>query len=465
MTEQEYIDYLAHMLDESCNEKAVSEAGFELTPLGARKTKQGSSREASSKVGSTSDRFAKDPAKIRAMSREEAIKNKIDQDMWLAAQLPFPEEDKHGALGGCEVIQGTTNAPVKDYMSNDGYLKTYYIKGYYADGSILQVGPISKRKVAIFYIQLHNLSVKSKEWEKFKAQLDSFEKQLAKQIEIQNSAKDDGAEVAGFKLAKFDDGFAVVDVVKFGDGYYLRMVNSNKKLGPFPSQNIAHRYAIEHKYDAPGTAFSVRRQPDGKFHVFKLKFNKMKQEVIEKDTGFSYSSEDEAKREALSRGYSSELKVKSNSTSKVDHINYPIFVFEYEMAGVDCMDIVIAETKESAMKLFATQWKSFDNSKVIRSSFSSEADLEKELMTMRIKNINIFEISKEDLPENIDVAKEIGNPMTNPELKSRCRNPRCQYILGPDMKTGRVPVTIRQDFERRQKDNHAQKRVKPGQAL
>lgn len=50
----------------------------------------------------------------------------------------------------------------------------------------------------------------------------------------------------------------------------------------------------------------------------------------------------------------------------VSRINYPIFIFDYEMAGVDCMDIIIAETKESAMKLFATQWKMFDNSKVYR---------------------------------------------------------------------------------------------------
>ena len=462
MTEDMYIDYLAHMLDESCNEKAVSikEADFELKPLGAKSPR---SNSASQGAKPKKNGFSKDPAKIRAMSREEALKNKIDKDMWLAAQLPFPEEDKHGELGGCEIVQGTTNAPVKDYMSNDGYLKTYYVKGYYADGTSLQVGPISNRKIAIFYIQLHNISVKTKEWEKFKSQLDSFEKQLAKQIEIQSSSSDDRNDtVKGFKLAKFDDGFAVVDVVKFSDGYYLRMVNSNKKLGPFPSQNVAHKYALEHKYDAPGAAFGIEKKSDGKFHVIKLTWNRVTQEVIEKDSGFAYDSEDQARKEALGRGYVTDLKVKAAGTSKVAHIRYPIFIFEYTMAGIDCMDIVIAETKESAMKLFASQWKSFDGSKVIRASFSNEVDLEKELMMLRIKDINIFEIRKEQLDEYIDIANEIGNPLTNPKLKDRQRNKNCQYILGPKMKDGRVPVTIRQDFERRQKDNLAQKRVKPG---
>ena len=83
-------------------------------------------------------------------------------------------------------------------------------------------------------------------------------------------------------------------------------------------------------------------------------------------------------------------------------------------------------------------------------------------MMLRIKDINIFEIRKEQLDEYIDIANEIGNPLTNPKLKDRQRNKNCQYILGPKMKDGRVPVTIRQDFERRQKDNLAQKRVKPG---
>lgn len=117
--------------------------------------------------------------------------------------------------------------------------------------------------------------------------------------------------------------------------------------------------------------------------------------------------------------------MKTSGTSEVAHISYPIFIFEYTMIGIDCMDIVIAETKESAMKLFATQWKSFDGSKVIRGSFSNELDLEKELMVLRIKDINIFEISKEQLNEYIDIANEIGNPLTNPKLKDRQRNKNC----------------------------------------
>jgi len=100
------------------------------------------------------------------------------------------------------------------------------------------------------------------------------------------------------------------------------------------------------------------------------------------------------------------------------------------------------------MKLFATQWKAFDNSKVYRQTISSESDLEKELMTLRIKNINIYEIKKPELQEYIDIAGQIGNPMTNPKLKSRQRNPKCQYVLGPNMKSGRSPVSIEQGFNR-----------------
>ena len=84
MTEDMYIDYLAHMLDESCNEKDVSikEADFELKPLGAKSPR---SNSASQGTKPKKNGFSKDPAKIREMSREEALKNKIDKDMWLAA--------------------------------------------------------------------------------------------------------------------------------------------------------------------------------------------------------------------------------------------------------------------------------------------------------------------------------------------------------------------------------------------
>ena len=84
MTEDMYIDYLAHMLDESCNEKAVSieEADFELKPLGVKSLRSNSAFQGAKPKN---NRFSKDPAKIRAMSREEALKNKIDKDMWFAA--------------------------------------------------------------------------------------------------------------------------------------------------------------------------------------------------------------------------------------------------------------------------------------------------------------------------------------------------------------------------------------------
>ena len=56
-------------------------------------------------------------------------KNPPIYEMWTAAQLPPPEEDEHGKLGGCSIIE--------DPGSRD-YLKEFFIHGIYADGTILK---------------------------------------------------------------------------------------------------------------------------------------------------------------------------------------------------------------------------------------------------------------------------------------------------------------------------------------
>ena len=59
----------------------------------------------------------------------------------------------------------------------------------------------------------------------------------------------------------------------------------------------------------------------------------------------------------------------------------------YTMRTEDCVDIVCAENKESAMKLFDFQWRVFDNTRPVRSRFASEKDLEKDLFMLHIKDI------------------------------------------------------------------------------
>lgn len=66
--EKDYIDYLAHMLDESCNEKAcnngsrreIDEDDFELKPLGYRKPRSGSPSHGKLRSGKPNTKFSLD---------------------------------------------------------------------------------------------------------------------------------------------------------------------------------------------------------------------------------------------------------------------------------------------------------------------------------------------------------------------------------------------------------------------
>ena len=113
------------------------------------------------------------------------------------------------------------------------------------------------------------------------------------------------------------------------------------------------------------------------------------------------------------------------------------------MAGIDCMDIVVAETLEAAMKLFDLQWRIYDKSRPIRDRFNSIEELSRDLSPLRIKDIEIEELDGTNVDDYVELAEMTGNPSTIPQLKSRCRNPKFQYILGRDKKTGRSPVKIR----------------------
>ena len=62
--------------------------------------------------------------------------------MWTAAQLPAPDEDTHGKLGACSIIED---------QGDRSYLKEFFIHGLYADGTVLELGPM-KRPVAAAYL-------------------------------------------------------------------------------------------------------------------------------------------------------------------------------------------------------------------------------------------------------------------------------------------------------------------------
>ena len=47
-----------------------------------------------------------------------------------------------------------------------------------------------------------------------------------------------------------------------------------------------------------------------------------------------------------------EKKSPSDKAQQVERLEYPTFAFSYTMAGIPCMDIVVAEDIKRAMKLF-----------------------------------------------------------------------------------------------------------------
>lgn len=140
------------------------------------------------------------------MSQEEAAKKNVDMDMWQAAQLPFPHEEKHGGFsGGCS-IYGMGGS------KKDGeYLDRYIVSGTFKDGQSFEqyIGP--NRRVAAMYVKLHKISVPAKQWEQFSKDFDAKSDP--------ESPSYDKTGHAGFKI--FDTLQDYVSIVKLGDGFYI----------------------------------------------------------------------------------------------------------------------------------------------------------------------------------------------------------------------------------------------------
>ena len=107
------------------------------------------------------------------------------------------------------------------------------------------------------------------------------------------------------------------------------------------------------------------------------------------------------------------------------------------MAGVPCMDIIVAEDLPRAMKQFDFQWRVFDNSRPTRDKFNTIQDLQRDLSLLRIKDIEIEQLTPDNVEEYEELANETGNPSTIPQLMSRCRNPKFKYFLGRENAKGK----------------------------
>lgn len=331
----------------------------------------------------------------------EKFNGKLDYDLWTAAQWADPDDDiaKHGELGGCEVV-GTAN--------EKGFANEFYVKGYHIDGTIFERGPTSHRKQCVYYMQLHGISISKKTLDKIHADVNSLRRDSRFDISHKedvidpDTGKPTGKQIitkhigGGLteygvynKATKDYEDDPLFEILKFPDGFYLRTITGDFKVGPFNTKPLARAFAF-HYTKSPFPKSNRQDEPD-------------------------------------------ELP---------EHLNYPVFAFDYKMAGVDCMDIVCAETIQSAMKYFAAQWKIFDNNRVFKQAYRTVKDLERDMFGMRINNINIIELNSGNLDTYCELADQIGNPSTNPQLRTRCRNPKFRYILGIDKNTGRSPVTI-----------------------
>lgn len=113
-----------------------------------------------------------------------------EYERWEAAQLPPPDEETHGALGGCTIDE--------DKYKRD-YLKEFFIHGIYKDGEMFELGPM-KRKVAAEYLSLHKLSVNSRA---FKQMADDNFKGI-KTVGNYNKSRP-------LHVAKLKDGFWLID--------------------------------------------------------------------------------------------------------------------------------------------------------------------------------------------------------------------------------------------------------------
>lgn len=154
-------------------------------------------------------------------------------DRWVAAQLPLPQEEEHGRLGGCIIVEGED--PDNPYAD---YLNKYYIHGFYKDGTKMELGPM-KRGVASQYINLHGLSVDKRRYEELKAQNDAASDKSKSSTGLYN--------VKEINPEKKDGGAFVIS--KFPDGFYLKQDTSDFRVGPFETKALARKYAFGQKYE------------------------------------------------------------------------------------------------------------------------------------------------------------------------------------------------------------------------
>lgn len=137
-------------------------------------------------------------------------------ERWEAAQLPDPEEDKHGRLASAEV---------HEIPGERDYLKKYEVHGTYPDSTLFILGPFS-RKVCSEYISLHQLSKNARSFQLMKDQ--RFDR-----IKTIDAKPDD------------DDLPQVYDIVKLPQGFYLKLIRGSTKIGPFDNKQLARMYADE----------------------------------------------------------------------------------------------------------------------------------------------------------------------------------------------------------------------------
>ena len=270
-------------------------------------------------------------------------------------------------MGACTIDE--------DRAFKKDYLKDYFIHGIYADGTMFERGPM-KKAVASEYLNLHGLGLNKKSYEQLKSTGFSS-------LTIVNCP----APGSMLHLKKMDDGFYVMDanssdaewdgpyknlgeiigkgvftVIKLDNGFYIKSVSGQTRIGPFTTKALARTFAL---------AYDIG---------------------LEKGT----------------RG--------DSETEPVAHITYPTFAFSYTMRGVPCMDIVVAETLQDAMKRFDLQWHVFDNSRPIKSKFSTLQDLVNSMRLLFIKDIEVEELNDDNLEEYLELADATGNPSTIPQL-------------------------------------------------
>lgn len=149
-----------------------------------------------------------------------------------------------------------------------------------------------------------------------------------------------------------DDGkdHAVWTIVKLANGFYVKATTGTTKYGPFITKPVARKYAMKQGLE------------------------------LEKGEGH-------------------------DKVNPEEHLTYPTFMFTYKMAGIPCADIVVAETLESAMKMFDFQWRIFDRSRPIYSKFDNEEQLDRSLRPLRITDIHIEPLYKGNVEEQSAIAE------------------------------------------------------------